>query len=1012
MVSEKFTTDDKLDLLFDPELISSDVKEALADGFHIRPLSTTDYKRSHLELLSVLTVAPVISEEVYADVVGDMKLRGRRGGYFPVVIVQHETDQLVATGTLLIERKFLRNAGLVGHIEDIAVSKDLQGKKLGLRIIQALTGLAESQGCYKTILDCNKDNIPFYEKCGFEHKEYEMAIVAETLGMQRSTSFSVTRPIRRRRSSIKRSKSLQKSCHSVLEEDFLLQPQEPFPMEVPMHPGSSFLSGSKLTEADCEVDLATKESVVPTDMSTMVATSSQTHLNRPATTASLDMKEEHLPIECNSGSIELTVGSITEALREKPPVEVSVSTSATGTLSPRKVQPDEQTLQPIIQSPTSSSPNAIDFEELTALDKGVAKTDSAHISVLPNDSELFEHDRPIRLADDVLSTTFSDQTYEFKHISDSKVPALTENPVVGSNNEVSVKNSQHHTVHATPLDNHHEFSFVDKPKEDPSVETGQVSPSVINSQLSERPVSMSGFPSPIETAQNDSDIREGKIDLSATHLEIDEQHELVDQPGNIPGETHVTSEEVFEEFLEGTELTPEVLIREGQDLICFSPGATVLNSPQCNTLVDIGFEGAQRDDIITLKDLDADQRVIGELCSDEESDSDHSVQDEIPTRSIGRFSALIPTNIPLLTETDGSISLTWPNNQDKDRPSVHSQEVEPHDQLITSSPVLKKRKISTPLDRNPMAIKKLKQPFKCPLITEKTSDKLTAPISSQPTASSPISSSPTPLPELRPMLAQRSRPLSFKPLTIRPTVQYKALRDKLGLCSTSNNQDVRSIPDHSPASKDSDPELEVRSRSMSKRNPFVTLKASAPFVSPVTTSSSILAEGTSSSIGCAGKVTQREVAKLESKVQIIKQAIRLVQGEGRRQEEKQEELILKWKDAGREISQLLWDEGGSDNPADNFQSLEPNPFSSSPPASSLFPSDAFSPFPRQSFFSNSIFSDRPLLSTVDDSANDHGEFLERERSLSLDSSIGSPSAYRPSRSGGSGLGMSARRQLG
>ena len=43
----------------------------------------------------------------------------------------------------------IHNLGLVGHIEDIAVAKDQQGKKLGLRIIQALDHVAEQVGCYK-----------------------------------------------------------------------------------------------------------------------------------------------------------------------------------------------------------------------------------------------------------------------------------------------------------------------------------------------------------------------------------------------------------------------------------------------------------------------------------------------------------------------------------------------------------------------------------------------------------------------------------------------------------------------------------------------------------------------------------------------------------------------------------------------------------------------------------------------------------------------------------------------
>jgi hypothetical protein len=43
----------------------------------------------------------------------------------------------------------IHSLGSVGHIEDIAVAKDQQGKKLGLRIIQALDFMASKVGCYK-----------------------------------------------------------------------------------------------------------------------------------------------------------------------------------------------------------------------------------------------------------------------------------------------------------------------------------------------------------------------------------------------------------------------------------------------------------------------------------------------------------------------------------------------------------------------------------------------------------------------------------------------------------------------------------------------------------------------------------------------------------------------------------------------------------------------------------------------------------------------------------------------
>lgn len=44
----------------------------------------------------------------------------------------------------------------MGHIEDIAVNNNQQGKKLGLRIIQALKFIGAKRGCYKVILDCSE----------------------------------------------------------------------------------------------------------------------------------------------------------------------------------------------------------------------------------------------------------------------------------------------------------------------------------------------------------------------------------------------------------------------------------------------------------------------------------------------------------------------------------------------------------------------------------------------------------------------------------------------------------------------------------------------------------------------------------------------------------------------------------------------------------------------------------------------------------------------------------------
>jgi len=172
-MSSTFTPDSKLDLLFSADLISSEVKTQLHQDVHIRPLASTDYHRGHLDVLSVLTVVTDPGEAAWVAQFNAM--RSAPNTYYPIVIVDKRSDKIVGVGCVFIERKFLRGLGSVGHIEDIAVDKNQQGKKLGLRIIQALTSISENSGCYKTILNCSDANIPFYDKCGYQKKENEMA---------------------------------------------------------------------------------------------------------------------------------------------------------------------------------------------------------------------------------------------------------------------------------------------------------------------------------------------------------------------------------------------------------------------------------------------------------------------------------------------------------------------------------------------------------------------------------------------------------------------------------------------------------------------------------------------------------------------------------------------------------------------------------------------------------------------------------------------------------------------
>ncbi len=82
--------------------------------------------------------------------------------------------RIVGSASLFVEPKFLHGGGRTGHIEDVVVHGDLQGKGIGRKLVEHVTAEAGKLGCYKSILACTPDNKPFYEKCGYREHEIEM----------------------------------------------------------------------------------------------------------------------------------------------------------------------------------------------------------------------------------------------------------------------------------------------------------------------------------------------------------------------------------------------------------------------------------------------------------------------------------------------------------------------------------------------------------------------------------------------------------------------------------------------------------------------------------------------------------------------------------------------------------------------------------------------------------------------------------------------------------------------
>eukprot|EP01126_Amoeba_proteus_P030467 TRINITY_DN3011_c0_g1_i2.p1 TRINITY_DN3011_c0_g1~~TRINITY_DN3011_c0_g1_i2.p1 ORF type:complete len:111 (-),score=15.59 TRINITY_DN3011_c0_g1_i2:129-461(-) len=97
-------------------------------------------------------------------------------GYLIVVVEDINQKLLVGSGSLVLERKFIHDGGLCGHIEDVVVLDSVRGTKVGRVIVEQLTHLGKRAGCYKIILDCSEKNVGFYHRLGFQRKENQMAM--------------------------------------------------------------------------------------------------------------------------------------------------------------------------------------------------------------------------------------------------------------------------------------------------------------------------------------------------------------------------------------------------------------------------------------------------------------------------------------------------------------------------------------------------------------------------------------------------------------------------------------------------------------------------------------------------------------------------------------------------------------------------------------------------------------------------------------------------------------------
>jgi len=96
-----------------------------------------------------------------------------------IIVVYEKDNNLIGTGSLLIEAKMTYNISYLGHIENIFVDEIYRKKGIGKQIVEYLVNYAKEKLCYRIDLACADTLINFYKGLGFNKQLICMSMLIE-----------------------------------------------------------------------------------------------------------------------------------------------------------------------------------------------------------------------------------------------------------------------------------------------------------------------------------------------------------------------------------------------------------------------------------------------------------------------------------------------------------------------------------------------------------------------------------------------------------------------------------------------------------------------------------------------------------------------------------------------------------------------------------------------------------------------------------------------------------------
>jgi glucosamine-phosphate N-acetyltransferase len=144
--------------------------------YRIREIEEDDLKGGGvLEVLENLAPVGELDRTAARNILQQIKSNPLHKVFVAVQDDGNDDDDVGAT-TLLVEPKFIFSGARFGHVEDVVLRKEYEGKGIGSKLVRHATEAAAKMGCMKTVLYCSDERLSFYERLGYSYRDNCMEI--------------------------------------------------------------------------------------------------------------------------------------------------------------------------------------------------------------------------------------------------------------------------------------------------------------------------------------------------------------------------------------------------------------------------------------------------------------------------------------------------------------------------------------------------------------------------------------------------------------------------------------------------------------------------------------------------------------------------------------------------------------------------------------------------------------------------------------------------------------------